>query len=89
MTFQPVLPWAIFAVVTGALVLARLVALRQALVSAGHLPGRRSRKVLRWSGVTLAVLLLIAATTRPGLRVDESPRATTRSAGTAATSSFV
>jgi hypothetical protein len=82
MTFQPVLPWAILAVVTGALVLARLVALRQALVSAGRLPGRRSRTALRWSGVTLVVLLLIAATTRPGSRGDENPRATMRSAGT-------
>jgi hypothetical protein len=68
MTFLPVLPWAILAVVTGALTIARLVALRQVLLSAGK---RRGRAVLRWSGVTLAVLLIIAAATRPQLR-DET-----------------
>lgn len=79
MTFQPVLPWPILGVVAGALALARLVALRQVLLSAG--PGRRGRAVLRWSGVTLAVLLLIAATARPSFHDDESARGTTTSAG--------
>ncbi|OMB97596.1 hypothetical protein A5732_06980 [Mycobacterium colombiense] len=69
MTFQPVLPWPILAVVAGALLLARVVALRQVLVSAGQ---RRSRAVMRWSGVTLAVLLLIAATSRPAFLDHES-----------------
>ncbi|MGA7134031.1 MAG: hypothetical protein WBZ15_17115 [Mycobacterium sp.] len=77
MTFQPVLPWAILVVVAGALALARLVALRQVLVSAGR---RRGLAVLRWSGVTLAVLLLIAATTRPGFHDDENRRGTTPTA---------
>jgi hypothetical protein len=72
MTFQPVLPWAILAVVAGALVLARLVSLHQVIVVAGRQAGRRRRAVLRWSGVTLAVLLIIAATTRPALRNDEN-----------------
>lgn len=81
MTFQPVLPWAILAVVAGALALARLVALRQVLIAAGGLPGRRSRAVLRWTGVTLAVLLLIAATTRPGFRDDENRKGPTAAAG--------
>lgn len=81
MTFQPVLPWAILAVVAGALALARLVALRQVLIAAGGLPGRRSRAVLRWTGVTLAVLLLIAATTRPGFRDDENRKGPTTAAG--------
>lgn len=78
MTFEPVLPWAILAVVAGALAVARLVALREVLLSAGRRPGRRRRAVLRWSGVTLAVLLLMAATTRPGLR-DDNIHAGTRS----------
>ncbi|BBY37818.1 hypothetical protein MMAN_19520 [Mycobacterium mantenii] len=78
MTFQPVLPWPILAVVTGALTLARLVALRQVLLSAGN---RRVRTVLRWSGVTLAVLLLIAAITRPAIHDDESRRSATSAAG--------
>ncbi len=81
MTFQPLLPWAILAVVTGALTLARLVALRQALLSAGRRSGRRHRAVLRWSGVTLAVLLLIAATARPAFRDDGNHRGTTSAAG--------
>lgn len=78
MTFHPLLPWAIFAVVAGALLLARLVALHQVLLSAGR---RRGRAALRWTGVTFAVLLLVAATTRPGLRGDENRRDAPRSAG--------
>lgn len=77
MTFNPVLPWPILAVVAGALALARLVALRQVLLSAGQ----RSRAVLRWTGVTLTVLLLIAATTRPALRSDENSWDATPSTG--------
>ncbi|MEC4763445.1 vWA domain-containing protein [Mycobacterium sherrisii] len=69
MTFQPVLPWPILAVVAGALAFARAVALRQVLVSAGR---RRIPAVLRWGGVTLAVLLVIAASTRPALRHTEN-----------------
>ncbi|CAM3478049.1 hypothetical protein MYCO108962_22130 [Mycobacterium colombiense] len=78
MTFQPVLPWPILAVVAGALLLARVVALRQVLLSAGR---RRGRAVLRWSGVTLAVLLLIAATTRPALYAHGNGQGATAAAG--------
>ncbi|MDP7705723.1 vWA domain-containing protein [Mycobacterium sp. TY815] len=78
MTFEPVLPWPIFAVVAGALVLARLVALRQVLLGAGS---RRTRTVLRWGGVTLAVLLVIAAATRPALPDDRTRAGTTAAAG--------
>lgn len=78
MTFQPLLPWAILAVVAGALVLARLVSLRQTLWLGGR---RRGRAVLRWSGVTMAVLLLLAAATRPGLRTAETRSSTTAAAG--------
>ncbi|OBI42751.1 vWA domain-containing protein [Mycobacterium colombiense] len=78
MTFQPVLPWPILAVVAGALVLARVVALRQVLLSAGR---RRGRAVLRWSGVTLAVLLLIAATTRPALLGNQTGQGAKAAAG--------
>lgn len=77
MTFHPVLPWPILAVVAGALLLARLVALRQALLSAG----RRRRAALRWTGVTLAVLLLIVATTRPALLDDGNRQDATAAAG--------
>lgn len=78
MTFQPLLPWAILAVVAGALVLARTVALWRVLVSAGL---RRRGAVLRWSGVSLTVLLLIVATTRPGFRHDENRQGTGAAAG--------
>ncbi|PJE12909.1 MAG: hypothetical protein CK429_14570 [Mycobacterium sp.] len=78
MTFQPVLPWPILAVVAGALVLARLVALRQVLLSAGR---RRARSVLRWAGVTVAVLLVIAASTRPALSDVKTRGGTTAAAG--------
>lgn len=78
MTFQPVLPWPILAVVAAALILARLVALRQVLLAAG---GRRTRTVLRWGGVTLAVLLVIAAATRPALRDDRTRGGTAAAAG--------
>ena len=77
MTFQPVLPWPILAVVAGALLLARLVALRQALLSTE----RRMRAALRWTGVTLAVLLLIAAATRPALLDNGNGQGATASAG--------
>ncbi|SPM36046.1 Secreted protein containing bacterial Ig-like domain and vWFA domain [Mycobacterium rhizamassiliense] len=76
MTFQPLLPWAIFAVVAGALAFARLVSLRQVLVSAGT---RRVRAVLRWGGITLAVLLVLVAATRPA--IHEKPTPTMPAAG--------
>lgn len=78
MTFQPVLPWPILTVVAGALVLARVVALRQVLLSSR---GRGTRAVLRWSGMTLAVLLVIAAAARPALRDDRTRGGTTAAAG--------
>ena len=77
MTFQPLLPLPILAVVAGALALARVVALWRVFVSAGI---RRRRAVMRWAAVTLAVLLLIAATTRPAL-LDEGRRDARPSAG--------
>jgi hypothetical protein len=78
MTFEPVLPWPILAVVAGALTFARLVTLRQVLLIS---QGRRGRAALRWTGVSLTVLLLLAAATRPGLRDDVSSAATS-AAGT-------
>ena len=79
MTFEPLLPWAIFAVVAGALAVARLVALRLVYSSsAGRRPGRA---VLRWAGVTLAVLLVIAAAARPSIRDDHSRSGTKTAAG--------
>lgn len=78
MTFQPVLPWPILAVVAGALALARVVALRQVLVAAGR---RRAGGILRWSGVTMGVLLVVAAATRPAHHDDQHREGTTSAAG--------
>jgi hypothetical protein len=78
MTFDPVLPWPILAVVAGALTFARLVTLRQVFLINR---GRRGRAALRWTGVSLTVLLLIAAAARPGLREEDSSAATS-AAGT-------
>ncbi|KUI27769.1 hypothetical protein AU195_03965 [Mycobacterium sp. IS-1496] len=64
MTFDPIVPFAIFAVVAVALVGARLVTLRQALAATG--PHRRSA-LARWGAMTLAITLLLLATTRPAL----------------------
>lgn len=78
MTFDPVLPWAILAVVAGALVVARGIGLWQGLRAARH---RRVRVLLRGSGVTLAVLLILVAAARPVLVNDAPPGDTATEAG--------
>lgn len=67
MTFGPIIPFAIFAAVAVALVGARLVTLRQALAATG---AHRKRALARWAAMTLAVTLLLLATTRPALRAS-------------------
>lgn len=64
MTFQPIIPFAILAVVVVALVGARLVTLRQVLAGTG---AHRRRALIRWGAMTLVVTLLLLATTRPAL----------------------
>jgi hypothetical protein len=64
MTFDPVIPWAILAVVVVALLFARLVTLRQVLAARG---AHRRRALLRWGAMTSAVALLLLACTRPAL----------------------
>lgn len=64
MTFDPIIPFAIFAVVAVALVGARLVTLRQALAATG---AHRRRARARWAALTLAVTSLLLAATRPAL----------------------
>jgi hypothetical protein len=83
MTFEPVLPGPILAVVAVALIGARLVTLRQVLLVTG---AQRRTAALRWSGMTLAVLLLLAALTRPG--TGDVDTATTAAAPTAAPNVF-
>ncbi|MBO0679910.1 hypothetical protein JRC04_20775 [Mycolicibacterium sp. S2-37] len=64
MTFTPVLPAAIFAVVAVALLFARLITLRQVLAAQG---AHRRKALLRWAAMSFAVVLLLLATTRPAL----------------------
>ena len=78
MTFEPVLPGPILAVVAAALIIARLVTLRPVLITIG--PHRRAA-ALRWSGLTLAVLLVLAALARPGTGTGEPDAASAGSTG--------
>ncbi|MFS0897994.1 hypothetical protein [Mycolicibacterium litorale] len=64
MTFQPIVPWAIFAVVAVALAGARLVTLRQVLAASG---AHRRRSLARWGAMTSMIVLLLLATTRPAV----------------------
>ncbi|TFV55067.1 hypothetical protein E4P42_24070 [Mycobacterium sp. PS03-16] len=64
MTFQPIVPWAIFAVVAVALLGARLVTLRQVATAGG---AHRRWMLMRWAAMTLAVVALLGATMRPAL----------------------
>jgi Ca-activated chloride channel homolog len=73
MTFDPILPvWALSTVAV-ILVAVRMAALYRVLVRTG--PGRYRQVVLRWAGLTLAVLLLLVAAARPGLTPDKGPAA--------------
>lgn len=67
MTFLPVVPWAILAVVVVALLFARLVTLRAVLAARG---AHRRRALVRWGAMTSAVVLLLLACTRPALVAD-------------------
>ncbi|MCW2554757.1 MAG: Peptidase [Mycobacterium sp.] len=68
MTFQPVLPPLLLAAVAAIILVARIAALRRLT------PSARTRGTLwRWSGLTMAALLLVATASRPVLdRGDES-----------------
>ncbi|BBZ14677.1 vWA domain-containing protein [Mycobacterium branderi] len=65
MTFNPVFAPAVLVVIAVALIAVRMVALYRVLVRTGS--GRYRRVVLRWCGLTLAVLLLVFAAARPGI----------------------
>ena len=61
MTFDPVLPPLVLAVIAVALLVLRLVTLRPATRS-----GSGRNALLRWCGVTFALLLVLVAAARPG-----------------------
>ncbi|GBE66343.1 hypothetical protein MFM001_28050 [Mycobacterium sp. MFM001] len=65
MTFNPVFAPVVLVVIAVALIAVRMVALYRVLVRTGS--GRYRRVVLRWCGLTLAVLLLVFAAARPGI----------------------
>ncbi len=65
MTFEPVLPVWLLVVIALVLIGVRMTALYRVLVRTG--PGRYRPVVLRWSGLTLAVLMLVVAAARPQL----------------------
>jgi Ca-activated chloride channel family protein len=66
MTFEPVLPLGILIAIIAVLIVIWVMDLRRVLRGTGP-AGSRRRLVLRWSGRSLAVLLLVAAAARPGL----------------------
>ena len=67
MTFQPVLPTVVLLVVAAVVIALRLMTMRRLYATAG---GRWST-VWRWSGLTLAVVLIIIAAARPGVEHGE------------------
>ncbi|RDH77106.1 VWA domain-containing protein [Mycolicibacterium moriokaense] len=78
MTLQPVLPPIVLLVIAIVVVALRLLTMRQLHASAGA----RWATVWRWSGLTLAVLLVLIAALRPGIEHGErADAAATRSAG--------
>ncbi|SEH46686.1 hypothetical protein SAMN04489835_0131 [Mycolicibacterium rutilum] len=68
MTFLPVLPVYVIAVLAAVIVIVRVVTLYRLLVRTPA--GRYRDVVLRWSGLTFAVLLLALAALRPGHPMD-------------------
>lgn len=67
MTFQPVLPTVVLLVVAVVVIALRLLTMGRLYATAG---GRWST-VWRWSGLTLAVLLILIAAARPGVEHGE------------------
>ena len=76
MTFHPVLPPLLLAVLAAVIIAARMVALRRP----GCAPTAHARTALwRWCGITLAALLLLVAAARPVIGDDS--QGTARGAG--------
>lgn len=72
MTFEPVMPVWLLIIIAVVLTGVRMTALYRVLVRTG--PGRYRPVVLRWSGLTLAVLMLVVAAARPGLESKDAHR---------------
>lgn len=78
MTFLPVLPVLVLAGLAAIIVILRLLTLYRVLTRTA--PGRYRHVVLRWTGVTVALLLLVLAAYRPGLADGADRPATSSSA---------
>jgi hypothetical protein len=77
MTLNPVLPPVVLLVVAAVVIALRLLTMRRLHATAGA----RWTTVLRWSGLTLAVLLILIAAGRPGVEHGERGTAAARAAG--------
>ncbi len=72
MSFDPIVSPVLLFVLGGLLIVIRMAALYRVLVRTGT--GYYRKVVLRWSGLTLAVLLLVLAAARPGFDLgDDHP----------------
>lgn len=69
MTFDPILSPMLLFVIGIVLIVIRMFALYRVLVRTGT--GQYRRVVLRWCGLTLAVLMLVFAAARPGFDLDD------------------
>ncbi len=74
MTFEPVLPPVVLLSVAAVVIALRLLTMRRLHASAGA----RWTTVCRWSGLTLAVLLVLIAAARPGIDHGDQQAAATR-----------
>ena len=77
MTFAPVVPPVILVVTAAAVIVLRLISMRALATTAGQ----RWATVWRWSGLTLAVLLVVIAAARPGIGREEQETTTATQSG--------
>jgi Ca-activated chloride channel homolog len=75
MTFQPVMPPVILIVIAVAVIVMRLITMRQLMKTSTW------ATVWRWSGLTLAVLLMLLAAARPGIEPGEQEAAAAKQSG--------
>ena len=79
MTFAPVLPVVLLAILAFLIVAVRVFTLYQLLMRTS--PGRYRPVVLRWLGLTFAALLLVLAAFRPGIADEGGHKASAAGAG--------
>lgn len=77
MTFQPVVPPVVLIVTAVAVIVMRLITMRQLMKA-----GTRWATVWRWSGLTLVALLILLAAARPGIEPVEQQAVAAKQSGT-------